>query len=402
MKIYFKIISLGLLTALCFSAFIYFEEYNLSNKLLNTIFALSSLALFLYIPKRSIPIAGFTVGLLWFYWIGYSFEYQGVGYMTPIITLAFGFIYLLFFLPLYFTQKAYFRALLLFGLSFIEPFDWNWLQVELIFVESYIGIYKYQLILVLLALSLPQFIEKKKYKFLPLILLLGALNFNYDKKEDAPLKIKLIETHIKQDYKWKREALLPTVTMVFKEIENAKKEMYDVVVFPESVIPLYLNRNKRLIKELQKASKNIAVIVGSLLIENQHSYNVTYLFNNGKIEIAKKLVLVPFGEYIPLPKFAQKFINDTFFSGVSDFLTAQHPSDFIIKGVKFRNAICYEATCSEIYEGDVDYVIATSNNAWFAPSIEVTLQRLLLKYYAHKNGVTIYHSANYKGSGVIK
>ena len=118
--------------------------------------------------------------------------------------------------------------------------------------------------------------------------------------------------------------------------------------------------------------------------------------------MAKKLVLVPFGEYVPLPKFMQKFINDTFFKGSSDFLTAKEPTDFVIKGVKFRNAICYEATCQEIYDGDVNYVIATSNNAWFTPSIEPTLQRLLMKYYARKNGVTIYHSANSKGTGVVK
>ena len=151
-----------------------------------------------------------------------------------------------------------------------------------------------------------------------------------------------------------------------------------------------------------KASNGIAIIAGALQREDNHSYNVTYLFNNGKIQTAKKLVLVPFGEYIPLPKFAQKFINDTFFSGASDFVTATEPTDFIIKGVKFRNAICYEATCAEIYEGDVDFVIATSNNAWFAPSIEATLQNLLMRYYARKNGVSIYHSANYKGSGVVK
>jgi len=402
MKTYFKIIFLGLITAFSFSAFIYFAQYGVINKLLNTLLGLSSIALLLYIPKRSIPIAGFSIGILWFYWIGYSFEYQGVGYMTPIITLAFGFIYLLFFLPLYFTQKAYIRAILLFGLSFFQPFDWNWLQIELIFVDSYIGIYKYQLIFALLALSLPQLIKKRSYRYLPLLFLIGAFNYGYAKQQDAPLKIKLVQTHIKQDYKWRREALLPTVEMVFQEIAIAKEEKYDIVVFPESVFPLYMNRNTKLIKELQVASDGIAIIAGSLFIEDSHSYNVTYLFENGKIKIAKKLVLVPFGEYIPLPKFAQKFINDTFFSGASDFVTADKPTDFTIKGVKFRNAICYEATCSEIYEGDVDYVIATSNNAWFAPSIEPTLQRLLLKYYARKNGVTIYHSANDKGSGIIK
>ena len=47
-------------------------------------------------------------------------------------------------------------------------------------------------------------------------------------------------------------------------------------------------------------------------------------------------------------------------------------------------------------------VIAMSNNAWFTPSIEPTLQKLLMRFYARKNGVTIYHSANYKGTGIIK
>ena len=396
-----QIILLGTLTAIFFSGFIYFEEYNITSKLLNTLFGLAALALFLYIPKRSILVAGFLIGLFWFYWIGYSFEYQGVGYMTPIVTLAFGVIYLLFFLPLYFTDKAYIRAILLFALSFIEPFDWNWLQIELVFIDSYIGVYKYQLLLILTALSLPQII-KSKYKYLPLVLILGAYNFGYQIQEESSLKIKLVQTDIKQENKWTKEALIPTINLVYKEIKSAVSQGYDVVVFPESVFPLYMNKNSRLLHELMLASQNIVIITGALLRENGQSYNVTYMFQNGKYEIAKKLVLVPFGEYIPLPKFAQKFINDTFFSGASDFVTADKPTDFIIKGVKFRNAICYEATCAEIYKGDVKFVIATSNNAWFTPSIEPTLQKLLMRYYGRKNGVTIYHSANWSGSGVIK
>jgi apolipoprotein N-acyltransferase len=397
-----KNILLGLLTALCFSAFIYFAEYNLTNKILNTLFGLLALTLFLYIPKKATLVAGFFIGLFWFYWIGYSFEYQGVGYMTPIITVAFCFVYLLFFLPLYFTDKPYIRALLLFGLSFLEPFDWNWLQIELLFVESYIGVFKWQFATVLLALSLPSLL-KNRYKYLPLLLLLFAFNSTYSEQKDAPLKIKLITTDIKQDYKWTRAALKPTVDMIFQEIQTAMNEGYDLVVFPESVFPLYMNKNKKLLNTLLNASEKISIVAGTLLIEDGKNYNVTYLFTNGEYQVAKKLVLVPFGEYIPLPLFARNFINETFFSGASDFITADEPTDFIIKGVKFRNAICYEATCQELYEGDdVKYLIATSNNAWFTPSIEPTLQNLLLKYYARKNGVTIYHSANYKGSGKIK
>ncbi len=390
----------GILTAILFSAFIYFEHFGITSKLLNTIFGISALALLLYAPKKSILIAGFSIGLLWFYWIGYSFKYNGVGYMTPFITIGFGFVYMLFFGVLALTKSVMLRAVLLFLVSFVEPFDFNWMQIELLFVQSYIGIFKYQLILVLLALALPKYMDKP-FRFAPLFLLIFALDFTKANQTLAPLKIKLASTDIKQELKWQPSQLNPTIKLIYKKIQNAIDKKYDVIVLPESVFPLYMNKNPLLLEQLLLISKKITIVVGTLLYENNQSYNVTYVFQNGKYKIAKKLVLVPFGEYIPLPKFAQKFINDTFFAGASDFKTAKKPTDFMIKGVKFRNAICYEATCDEIYQGDVKYVIAISNNAWFAPSIEPTLQKLLLKYYAKKYNVVIYHSANYKGTGII-
>jgi len=350
----------GVVTALLFSAFIYLEHLDISIKFLNTILAILALGGFLYISKRAVLIAGFFIGPLWFYWVGYSFEYNGIGWISPIVTFIFGLIYAAFFGVMALTNKVYIRAILLFALSFFEPMDWNWLQIELVFIESYIGVYKYQLAVVLTALTLPKYINNK-YKFAPLLLILLAFNYSYPEQKDAPLKIKLVATDIKQENKW-----------------------------------------KKLISQLTNLSTKITIVAGSLQRLDGNNYNVTYIFSDGKYQVAKKLVLVPFGEYIPLPKFAQKIINDTFFAGASDFKTADKPTDYTIKGTKFRNAICYEATCKEIYEGDVNFVIATSNNAWFTPSIEPTIQNLLMRYYARKNGVTIYHSANYKGTGIIK
>jgi len=391
----------AIITAFLFSSFIYLEDLGITIKLINTIFGITSLALLLYISKRAILMSGFLIGPLWFYWVGYSFEYNGVGYLSPVVTLIFAFIYTAFFGILAFTNKVYIRAILLFALSFFEPMDWNWLQIELIFVESYIGVFKYQLALVLLALTLPTYI-KSNYKYAPLILIFLAFNFTTPNQKDSPLKIKLVPTDIKQDKKWKSELKYPTINMIYMEITKAINEDYDIVVFPESVFPLYMNHKPMLIEQLLRLSSKITIIAGALLDENGTNYNVTYMFTKGKYAIAKKLVLVPFGEYIPLPNFIKQFVNDTFFAGASDFKTATKPTDFMIDGIKYRNAICYEATCQELYDGDVDFVIASSNNAWFSPSIEPTLQNLLMRYYARKNGVTIYHCANYKGTGIIK
>ncbi len=395
---------LGVVTALFFSAFIYLSDAGVEIKLLNTLTALAAFWLLLHIPKKALLFAGFFIGILWFYWISYSFKYTGNGAIAPLIVLGFGIIYMLFFGVLAISDKPYIRALLLFVLSFIAPMDFNWMQLSLPFVESYIGIYKWQLAIVLAALSLGDLVKEKKYKPLPLLLLLGALGYTgYPPRVDAPLKIKLVQTDVKQEEKWTKKALRPTILMIYNEIENAAKEGYDLVVLPESVVPLFLNKTPKLIEQLQYLATDIDIVLGALLYEDTKNYNVAYHFDrNGNYEIAKKVVLVPFGEYIPLPKFMQKWVNDTFFEGGSDFVTAKKPTDFTIQGIKFRMAICYEATTDRLYMNDPKYMIAISNNAWFAPSIEPTLQNLLLRYYARKYGTTIYHSANYRGTGVIK
>ena len=324
------ILSYGIITALLFSYFIYAEHFDITIKFINTFFGIASLALLLYAPKKAILVAGFCIGLLWFYWIGYSFEYQGVGYMLPIITLGFGIIYTLFFGVLALTNKVYIRAILLFALSFFEPFDWNWLQIELIFIESYIGIFKYQLAIVLVALCLVHY-TKKSIRFLPLVLLVFAINFQTPQQATSSLKIKLIQTDIKQDEKWLLANRMSTINMVLQKTQQAKLDNYDIIIFPESVFPMYLNKNTELIEVLLDLSHDIAIITGSLLKENKQNYNVTYMFYEGKYTVAKKMVLVPFGEYIPLPSFARQIINNTFFSGQSDFIQAKSPQTLQLK-----------------------------------------------------------------------
>ena len=157
-------------------------------------------------------------------------------------------------------------------------------------------------------------------------------------------------------------------------------------------------------ERLLELSYNIDIIVGSLYVENREIFNASYHFSNGNYEIAKKVVLVPFGEEIPFPKFMVDLINNIFYDGASDYSKASSPTDFLIKGEKFRNAICYEATTDKIFENiaNTKYMIAISNNAWFIPSIEPTLQHLLLKYYSKKYGVMIYHIVNGSSNNIYK
>jgi apolipoprotein N-acyltransferase len=111
------------------------------------------------------------------------------------------------------------------------------------------------------------------------------------------------------------------------------------------------------------------------------------------MKIIDKHILVPFGEYIPIP-FFQKEINEIFFAGASDYSTAKTFGEFSIKNYKFVNAICYEATVEDLYKLKPHFIVALSNDAWFMPSIMPSLQQMIIKIYAKRYGKIVYHSIN--------
>ncbi|MBD3805491.1 apolipoprotein N-acyltransferase [Sulfuricurvum sp.] len=386
--------------ALAFSAFIYFEHFGLSSKILNTILGLGALYGLLFGTKKTILLSGFLIGLLWCYWIGFSCQYYGFRWATWLVALGLGIVYALYYGTMALTTHPHLRALILFGLTFVWPMDFNWMQPEIIFVESYMGIEKWQFALIVFAIASTVWFQGKT-KVLPLLLLLGTLQNSYTPPPIPDVKIKLVSTNISQDFKWQSERLKQTLSENFAEIDNAIAQGYDLVVLPESAFPLYMNEYPDISQALVERSLRISILTGTLHKENGLNYNVSYLYQQGDLTVAKKTILVPFGEYIPLPEFVSRWVNREIFGGGADFVTAEKPTDFNINGVSFRNAICYEATRQELYTPEVRYMIAMSNNGWFKPSIEPTVQKLLIRFYARKNNTIVFHSANGGGGGIV-
>ena len=384
--------------ALCFSAFIYLFHFGYTPYLLNTILGLYAFYLLFKSNRKTLFFAGFFIGFLWFYWIGFSFIYYDMTWAVPLNALGFALIYGFIFWLISWPSNPLWRVVTLFLLSLFEPFDYNWLQPELLFVHSYFGIEKWQYLLILFSLSLFVYFKKNA---LALVLLLPALSFSTPQVVELPLNIELHQTNLDQTKKWNSFYIPQTIKENFEAIDKAIANKKKLIILPESAFPLFLNRHPKIIKELKRRSAIISIVTGSLLYENGHNYNASYLFQNTEMHIAKKMILVPFGEYIPLPSFLARPINEAVFGGAVDYLSASKPTDFEIKGTVFRNAICYEATCHEMYIDQPKFIIATSNNAWFMPSIEPTLQRLLMQFYATKNNTIILHSANAAGGGIV-
>lgn len=390
----------GFIISVCFSASIYLFHFEFIYYLLNSLIGLYAFYLLIISDKKTLLLSGFFIGLFWFYWIGFSFRYYDMPWAVPLVSFGFGLIYATIFWLVSLASHPLLRAGMLFLLSLFEPFDFNWLQPELVFLNTYFGIEKWQYALVLLALALSTHFKEKR-GLLFLLILLPALNFSTIKPQQYPLDIALIQTDIDQAKKWNPYYTPSIIKDNLNAIDNAIDNKKDLVILPESVFPMFLNRDHVLMRKLKEKSRYISILTGSLYYEDRHNFNASYFFQDGEVQIAKKMVLVPFGEYIPLPSFLARPINEAIFGGASDYLSASKPSDFVIKGFTFRNAICYEATCHELFEDNPSFMIAISNNAWFAPSIEPSLQKLLMQFYAKKHNTIIFHSANSEGGGII-
>jgi len=400
---------MGFFIAFFSSASIYLEWIGVSNPFINTILALLTLYLWFVADKISWVWSGFFIGLLWFWWMGISFIHYQIEWVIPFVLIIISFIYALLFYMLisfvYLVEKhtklhnLFGKALILLVLSYIHPLGFDWFKPELIFTNSYLGIEKWQFALVLISFALA--IYKKKILFLTLII--GAYPYasHFQKESTLNHNIKLISTFTPVDEKWIPQFKQKHIDEVFINIQEAIREKKEIVVFPESVFALYLNQEINILTALKSYSEHITIVTGGLYNDDTLPKNSTYIFQNGEYKVADKVVLVPFGEQNPLPKWMGKWINKLFFDGAPDYVGATNFTDYIINNTTYRNAICFEATSEKLYEGEPKNMIVISNNGWLVPSIEATQQKILLQYYSKKYGTTIYHSINMSDSYVV-
>lgn len=289
------------------------------------------------------------------------------------------------------------KSITLLLISYIHPFGFDWLKIELIFTNSYLGVFNWQFMLILITLSL--FIIYKKYPIL--IALLITLNLPYEGSK-VNSNIELITTNTPISDKWNPSKHREQFQDIYQHIKNAIEHKKKIVVLPESVFPIFLNKSLVHIENLKQLSKHITIVTGALYVENNTPKNSTYIFQNGEYQVASKVVLVPFGESNPLPDFLSDIVNNIFYDGAIDYVSHNEITDYKVNNETYRNAICFEATSQELYETPANNMIAISNNGWFTPSIQPTLQKILLQYYSKKYKTTIYHSVNMSKSYIIQ
>jgi apolipoprotein N-acyltransferase len=371
-------------------------------------------------------LLGWLSGILWYagscYWIMYTMHVYG-GLAAPV---AFGVLVLfclamgahtgLFALLLAVVangvgkrRSSTRRALVLapflwvaveFARAHIIAFPWDLLgtaqvdNIPLTRLATVTGVYglSFEILLVNTAFAAAFLAPRDKRKLLFVAALLAAIVLQLSVLVQPPLfpatgTARLVQQNIAIDDNWSPESFRRTLdqltqkSMAAPEGESSGKTRVDLIVWPESPAPFYVNDPLFRSMVSQVAAKTQAyVIVGTLGVTGAHRGKLEppQIFNSAALVSPDgqwtarydKIHLVPFGEYVPFKAifgFAHQLTRE-----VGDFIPGSQRTVFDLGTFKAGTFICYES----IFPGEVRQFAANgaqifvniSNDEWFGHS----------------------------------
>jgi len=246
----------GLISSIFLSSFIYLSYFNIEYKILNTILGLFALYFLLVIPRKALFVNGFFTGILWCWWMAVSLQYYDLTALAPVILICLGLSFAIMFSCFALYDRLTFRILTIFGFTFFAPFGFNWMKFELLFIDSYIGTGKIELLLVLISFYF--MIKLKRLKILAIIPLLFSLSCEKGLYIENPnAKIYMPQMNINQNLRWDKQYKATLDEQNFSEINNGINQQKDLVVLPETAFTTVLNRNIALLQRLKDLSYKI-------------------------------------------------------------------------------------------------------------------------------------------------
>ena len=141
----------------------------------------------------------------------------------------------------------------------------------------------------------------------------------------------------------------------------------DILIFAESDYPYVVSNYEELNLIATDLEKNQSIVIGATKKEDLQFYNTFFLIEKNMIQEFDKIILVPFGEFLPFRNYLG-FLNKIV--GKNDFSAGEKTR--LIKtssNIKIIPIICYEViffnNILNTYNNDSDILINITNDSWF-------------------------------------
>jgi len=220
------------------------------------------------------------------------------------------------------------------------------------------------------------------------------------------IKVGVVQGNIAQDLKW-ADALAVRVHMDLTA--DAARQGAKIIVWPETALTLVLEDKSGIAASLRRfaSEHDVHLIVGSLGREIRDEeiliYNRAYhLAPDGRMETYDKVVLVPFGEYVPFKRvlsFVERLVP-----GEREFAKGSW-SGPMSTPVPCGVLICFEAAFPSLGRREVrdgSRILANiTNDGWFGRTWGPHQHLALAAVRSGENGVPLLRAANTGISSVV-
>lgn len=219
-----------------------------------------------------------------------------------------------------------------------------------------------------------------------------------------PLQVGIIQGNIDQDNKWEPEYQRETVDAYLGLSKKVSEGGVDLIVWPETAVPLYFQSDETYRPDILKAAKdmNSYIFFGSpaYAMDGKEAmfYNSAYLISPGMDVIGRydKMHLVPFGEYVPLKKLL--FFVNKLTEGIGDFSTGERIEVLNMPNAKIGTLICYEGVFPNLVrksvKGGATLLANITNDAWFGRTSAPYQHLSMYTLRAVENRVPVVRAAN--------
>jgi apolipoprotein N-acyltransferase len=264
----------------------------------------------------------------------------------------------------------------------------------------------------LLVLSLP---GKRFAGPLVAVLFFAALAFGgVWRTKDVPvnqeknIRVRLVQPNAPQDKKWDPDWIGVFFRRALELTSAPADDPVDLVVWPETAVPFFLQDNAGDLGILSDAAgPNAQIIAGIRRFEDDKLYNSLVQIDEkgGLLSVYDKSRLVPFGEYVPFSEYLSVLGLRGLAANLQGFSSGNGPEVMSSPGLpSYLPLICYEAIfpANASIDGErPEFLLQITNDAWFGNYVGPYQHLVQMQFRAIEQGLPAARAANTGISAVI-
>ncbi len=201
--------------------------------------------------------------------------------------------------------------------------------------------------------------------------LFGAIRLARPLADGGELTVALLQPNLTEEMRSTPEGRAEAYRSVLVQARAAAQAHPALVVIPESTLPLYWQASERLRQDLASIAQRGSMVLFNDLHEDPDGryYNVARLLSKDGLAGPpyRKVHLVPFGEFVPLPRIF--FFVRRISTAIGEFTAAPGPTLLASGAVALGVGVCYEITYPSLARREVadgaNLLATISNDSWY-------------------------------------